>query len=329
MPPPAGGPPSHPRVGRNQGFPRGRYRGGIRSPQALDRRLSTRATAPGQSSGPPPEGHVDSVETDPGDRSSAGRTGATPAIGRLRSVVSGGAHQALRPRPFPQGRFPRAGPGRVQNANHGKEAASCGTGPPPSHAVGAWRPRRGRSSPQVPPDGQDSRRDGRNYKLTGAHEYALEEAVRLKEKTGGRVVAVTLGPKRTEQMLREALAKGADEAVRIAWDDPAAFDAGKNARLLAAAVRTLPHDLVLTGVQSDDYVNSATGGLLAGILGLAHASAVTRVAVQGSRVEVACELEGGLQRVYTLPLPALLTIQFGANTPRYAPLPAIMKAARL
>ncbi len=181
---------------------------------------------------------------------------------------------------------------------------------------------------QIAPDGKDIRRDALNYKLNGADEYALEEAVRMKEKNGGRVVAVTLGPKRTEQMLREALAKGADEAVRIAWDDPAAFDAGKNARLLAAAVRTLPHDLVLTGVQSDDYVNSATGGLLAGILGLAHASVVTRVAVQGSRVEVACELEGGLQRVYTLPLPALLTIQFGANTPRYAPLPAIMKAAR-
>jgi len=59
---------------------------------------------------------------------------------------------------------------------------------------------------------------------------------------------VTLGPKRTEQMLREALAKGADEAVRIAWDDPAAVGAGENVRLLAATVRTLPHDLVLTGV---------------------------------------------------------------------------------
>src|SRR5881409_3052841 len=159
---------------------------------------------------------------------------------------------------------------------------------------------------QVAPDGKDIRRDGVNYKVNGADEYALEEAVRLKEKHGGRVVALTLGPKRTEQMLREALAKGADEAVRIEYDDPSAFDVGKNARILAAAIRTVPHDLVLTGVQSDDYVNSATGGLLAGILGLAHASVVTRVAVQGSRVEVACELEGGLQRVYTLRLPALL-----------------------
>ncbi|MGI0149097.1 MAG: electron transfer flavoprotein subunit beta/FixA family protein [Thermoplasmata archaeon] len=181
---------------------------------------------------------------------------------------------------------------------------------------------------QIAPDGKDIRRDTLNYKLNGADEYALEEAVRLKEKQGGRVVALTLGPKRTEQMLREALAKGTDEAVRIAFEDPAAFDVGRNARILAAAIRTLPHDLVLTGVQSDDYVNSATGGLLAGLLGLPHASVVTRVALVGGRLEVACELEGGLQRVVSVPLPALLTIQFGANTPRYAPLPAIMKASR-
>src|SRR5204862_3928477 len=138
---------------------------------------------------------------------------------------------------------------------------------------------------QISPDGKDIRRDALNYKLNGADEYALEEAVRIKEKQGGRVVALTLGPKRTEQMLREALAKGADEAVRIAWDDPAASDAGKNARLLAAAVRTLPHALVLTGVQSAAYANSATDGRLAGILGLAHASVVTRVVVQRSPVE--------------------------------------------
>lgn len=181
---------------------------------------------------------------------------------------------------------------------------------------------------QIASDGKDIRREALNYKINGADEYALEAAVRLKEKHGGRVVAVTLGPKRTEQMLREALAKGADEAVRITVDDPAAYDVGKVGRILAAAIRALPHDLVLTGVQSDDHVNSATGGLVAGLLGLAHASVVTRVEMKDGGLEVASELEGGLQRVYSVPLPALLTIQFGANTPRYAPLPAIMKAAR-
>lgn len=181
---------------------------------------------------------------------------------------------------------------------------------------------------QVAPDGLDIKRDGLNYRINGADEYALEEAVRLKEKSGGRAVALTVGPKRAEQMLREALAKGADEAVRVAYDDPAAFDVGKTARILAAAINTIPHDLVLTGVQSDDQINSATGGLLAGLLGVAHASVVTKVQIQGTELEVTTELEGGLSRVYAVSLPAVLTIQFGANVPRYAPLPAIMKAAR-
>ncbi len=180
---------------------------------------------------------------------------------------------------------------------------------------------------QIAAGGKDIRRDALNYKINGADEYALEEAVRLKEKQGGRVVALTAGPKRTEQMLREALAKGADEAVRVPMDD-AGYDVGTVARILSAAIRTLPHDLVLTGVQSDDQGNSATGGLIAGLLGMPHASVVTRVEAKGGGLEVATELEGGLQRIYAIALPALLTIQFGANTPRYAPLPAIMKAAR-
>src|SRR5207249_6062925 len=132
---------------------------------------------------------------------------------------------------------------------------------------------------QIAPDGKDIRRDALNYKINGADEYALEEAVRLKEKYGGRVVALSLGPKRVDQVLREALAKGADEAVRIAHEDSGTYDVGTVARLLAATVRTLPHDLVLTGVQSDDQGSSATGGLIAGLVGLPHASVVTRVDV--------------------------------------------------
>src|SRR3989475_7736564 len=101
---------------------------------------------------------------------------------------------------------------------------------------------------QIAPDGKDIKRDSLNYKLNGADEYALEEAVRIKEKNGGRVVALTLGPKRVEPMLREALAKGADEAVRVNLDDPAAFDVGRNARILALTIKTLPHDLIPTAV---------------------------------------------------------------------------------
>ena len=181
---------------------------------------------------------------------------------------------------------------------------------------------------QVSGDGKDIRRDALNYKVNGADEYALEEAVRLKERQGGTVTVLTVGPKRTEQMLREALAKGADRAVRVAFEDSAAMDAFQVARILAATIAKRPHDLVLTGVQSDDYAYSATGALAAGFLGVPHASVVTRIEVTDGGLKAWRELEGGDQEVVSLLRPALLTIQFGINQPRYAPLPAIMRAAR-
>ena len=177
-------------------------------------------------------------------------------------------------------------------------------------------------------DGKDIKRDTLTYRVNSADEYALEEAVRLKEKHGGRVTAITAGPKRTEQMLREAMAKGADAAVRIAFEEPAAFDAFQVARILAATIAKRSYDLVLTGVQSDDYAYSATGGLIAGFLRIPHASVVTKVEVLDGGLKAWRELEGGDQEVVTLARPALLTVQFGMNVPRYAPLPAIMKASR-
>jgi electron transfer flavoprotein beta subunit len=181
---------------------------------------------------------------------------------------------------------------------------------------------------QIAPDGRDIKREALNYRTNGADEYALEAAVQLKEKHGGTVVAVTVGPQRTEQMLREAMAKGADDAIRVAYEDPAAWDAMKVARILAATIRTTPYDLILAGVQSDDYVYSQTGGLIAAHLDVPHASVVTAIDGGESEIVVHRELEGGDEEVVALALPALLTIQFGINQPRYAPLPAIMKAAR-
>ena len=180
----------------------------------------------------------------------------------------------------------------------------------------------------IAPSGKDIKRETLNYKTNGSDDYALEEAVRLKEKHGGRVVALTVGPKRAESMLREALAKGADEAVRVSYEEVTGFDVGKTARVLAAAAKTIPNDLILTGVQSDDLANSSTGALLAGLLGRPHVSVVTKIEAQTGGVEVWSEIEGGLSRRYRLALPALVSIQFGANVPRYAPLPAIMKASR-
>ncbi len=178
------------------------------------------------------------------------------------------------------------------------------------------------------PDGTDIARDGVNYQTNGPDQYALEEAVRIVEAVGGKVTALTVGPPRTEEMLREAMAKGAHEAVRVDYGDEASVDPTRIARILSNVISMESYDAVLTGVQSDDYINSAVGGCLAGYLGVPHATVVTRVELEDGQAKLHRELEGGVEQVVTIPTPAVLTIQYGINEPRYAPLPAIMRAAR-
>jgi electron transfer flavoprotein beta subunit len=105
-------------------------------------------------------------------------------------------------------------------------------------------------------------------------------------------------------------------------------DSGVTAALLAAVVKSLPHDLVLAGVQSDDLNQGVVGGLLAERLGLPHAAVVDCLTVEDGRVTVAIELEGGQEEVCRVPLPALLSIQTGINEPRYVSIRGIRKAAK-
>ncbi|MFQ5553351.1 MAG: electron transfer flavoprotein subunit beta/FixA family protein, partial [Thermoplasmata archaeon] len=177
-------------------------------------------------------------------------------------------------------------------------------------------------------DGLDIVRDNVTFQVNGPDEYALEEAVRLKEAHGGKVTAVAAGPERVTEVLRQAMAKGADAAVRVDLPDGREFDPAFTAGTLAQAIQGREYDLILCGVQSDDYAHGATGPILAWRLGIPHASVVTRVEVEGDRVQANRELEGGIEERVTLPLPALLTIQFGINEPRYAAVAAILKATR-
>jgi electron transfer flavoprotein beta subunit len=158
--------------------------------------------------------------------------------------------------------------------------------------------------------------------------YALEEALRLKERFGGEVIVCSLGPARVEQALREALAKGADRALHLA--DPAVegLDAFNTARVLAEALRREAFDLILTGLQSDDHGYAQTGVLLAEFLGLPHTTIVMQIEVLDGRVKVKRELEAGWFQWIELPLPALVTIQSGINQPRYATLKGIMGAKK-
>ena len=156
--------------------------------------------------------------------------------------------------------------------------------------------------------------------------YALEEALRLKEKLGGEVVVCCLGPARAQQAIKEALAKGAERALHL--DSPAfeSLDPRGVARALAQAIRRGSPDLVLTGLQSDDCGYAQIGVLLAELLGLPHSTIIMEIQVQGNALKVKRELEGGWFQWIEMPLPALLTIQSGINKPRYATLKGIIAA---
>jgi electron transfer flavoprotein beta subunit len=167
-----------------------------------------------------------------------------------------------------------------------------------------------------------------SYEMNEPDAYALEEGLRLKEKHGGEVVVCSAGPARLTQVIREALARGADRAIHVEDDRLATADAFGAGQALAAALREESFDLVLTGLQSDDQGFAQTGVVLAELLGLAHATIIMEVDVQGGALRVKRELEGGWFQWIALPLPALLTIQSGINQLRYATLKGIMAAKK-
>jgi electron transfer flavoprotein beta subunit len=167
-----------------------------------------------------------------------------------------------------------------------------------------------------------------SFEMNEPDAYALEEALRLKEKHGGEVVVCSAGPSRVAQVIREALARGADRAIHVEEDTLASADAFVTSAALAAAMRDEKFDLVLTGLQSDDQGFAQVGVIMAEILGLPHATIIMEVNVDGSSLRVKRELEGGWFQWVAMPLPAVLTIQSGINQLRYATLKGIMAAKK-
>jgi electron transfer flavoprotein beta subunit len=165
-----------------------------------------------------------------------------------------------------------------------------------------------------------------SFEINEPDAYALEEALQLKEKHGGEVVALCLGPARASQTIREALAKGADRAVHVEEEDAAGLDTLGVAALLGEAAKRESPDLILTGLQSDDLGYGQTGVVMAEMLGLPHATIIMRVEAGEGKVRVKRELEDGWFQHVEMPLPAVLTIQSGINKLRYATLMGIKKA---
>ncbi|GMV22846.1 MAG: hypothetical protein AMXMBFR57_27950 [Acidimicrobiia bacterium] len=172
------------------------------------------------------------------------------------------------------------------------------------------------------------RDDDAAWELNEPDAYALEEALRLKEKHGGEVIVVSAGPARAVQVIREALARGADRAIHVEGDAFATADAFVVADALAAALKDEACDVILTGLQSDDQGFAQVGVILAERLGLPHSTIIMEVQVDGSQLRVKRELEGGWFQWISMPLPAVLTIQSGINQLRYATLKGIMAAKK-
>src|SRR3972149_2777793 len=174
---------------------------------------------------------------------------------------------------------------------------------------------------------KDVRKDALAYVMNEWDNYAIEESILLKEKLGGTVTAVTVGKEEDEEVLRRCLAMGADKALRIDPKD-LVLDPHVISGILAAAIKGLKYDLILTGVQADDLNEGAVGVMLAERLSLPHSAVVTKVEPSGQELTVRVELEGGMDEVSRISLPALLAIQTGINVPRYVSIMGIRKAAK-
>ena len=169
-------------------------------------------------------------------------------------------------------------------------------------------------------------REDVSYEVNEPDAYALEEALRQKEKHGGEVVVITAGPVRSQQVLREALAKGADRAIHLEDEKFVGIDGFNTAKAFAAAIKDEQFDLIFTGLQSDDYGYAQTGVILAQILNWPHATIIMQIEKKDAGIRVKRELESGYFQFVEMPLPAVLTIQSGINKLRYATLIGIKQA---
>ena len=167
-----------------------------------------------------------------------------------------------------------------------------------------------------------------SYVMNPPDNYAIEEALLIKEKLGeGEVVIVSKGPDRIQKVIREGLAKGADRAIHLK-EDTMATDPLNIAKSFSTVLKEENFDLIFTGLQSDDTGMGQTGVLIGEILGISTATLVIETDIKENKIKVKRELESGWFQWVTLPLPASISIQSGLNNPRYPSLKGIMGAKR-
>jgi len=182
---------------------------------------------------------------------------------------------------------------------------------------------------KVAPDAKAIVKDDIKWVMNPYDEFGVEEALRIKEKFGGEVTVVGLGPKRVTESIRTALAMGADKGILISDPVLEGSDALATAKALAAAIKGMPYDVIFTGQRGIDDDNGIVGAALAEYLGIPHMSIIVKVEVSQDGKSVKCNKPvEGQTFVIESSLPALIAAQKGLNEPRYASLPGIMKAKK-
>ncbi len=182
---------------------------------------------------------------------------------------------------------------------------------------------------KIAPDGQSIVQDDIKWVMNPYDEFGVEEALRLKEKFGGEVTVVGLGPKRVTESIRTALAMGADKGILISDEALNGSDSLATAKALAAVIKDLDGDLIFAGQRGIDDDMGVVGASVAEFLGIPHVSLVVKVEVaeDGKSLKAHRPVEGQTL-VLESNLPVLITAQKGLNEPRYASLPGIMKAKK-
>ena len=180
---------------------------------------------------------------------------------------------------------------------------------------------------KIAADGRRIDEAGIKFIVSPYDEYALEAAIRLKEAKGGDVTVLAFGPDRAAQGLREALARGATKALHVKGESNEADSLGI-AMVLAAAIKTLPHDVVFFGKQGVGTDNALVGPMVAELLGYPQVNVVTHLELGDGKLTAHREIEGA-EEVIEASTPAVITAQTGLNEPRYASLKGIMAAKKI
>jgi electron transfer flavoprotein beta subunit len=179
---------------------------------------------------------------------------------------------------------------------------------------------------KIDASGKAVEKTGLVFDINEWDDYALEEAVRLKEKVGGTVTAITVGTADSDSTLRKCLARGADKAIRLTDPKFEGSDGYAIAKILHSVIRKLHFDLILTGLQAGDDGNAAVGPILAEMLRIPHITMAKKIELGTGVAKANRELEGGLEEIVEVKLPALFAVSTGINEPRYVSIMGIRKA---